>query len=386
MIRINLFYFLLLYYLVVNLFFAINGFINNEVEIEFNYFFIKSSSFLWAFSIQLFICILIFLMYFIFNKRLKRDSNFSISENFSIFLFFLQISFIIYNLYFGVNLAGNLVKSGNWLLNTIFILLPADLFFIAFSPYIKSKKWFYINLVVYTVSTVLRGWMGGVFLAVFIYLIRKSSIVISFRNIFFYILTLIVLVLVLPFLIQSKWIVRDGGSALDAISAVFDSGYWELLGSSMYYVFNRFQHNYHVALLFENYNSIALMYDAGRVLPYWAEGIVQTIFSILLGAEKLPALGGVMAQELFYSRDTWSANPGLAGWFIVLQEKFVILFLYVFALLGFGFHIASKYYDNKMLQVLGVFSILYLFHGWIGMYVSLLTYVYIFSLIRRVRL
>uniref|UniRef100_UPI00124FA8D8 oligosaccharide repeat unit polymerase n=1 Tax=Acinetobacter bereziniae TaxID=106648 RepID=UPI00124FA8D8 len=185
---------------------------------------------------------------------------------------------------------------------------------------------------------------------------------------------------------QAKWVIRSGGDIFQAINTVNEIGYLKLLEESLSYIFNRFQHNYHVPLLWENYNLLNLRYEKGYITPYWAEGIFQTITYSILGLEKMPSLGNQMAHDLFYSKDSWSANPGLAGWLIVLQEKFIFLIIYIFLILFIGFYTAIKYFDNKMVLILGVFSMIYLFHGWIGMYVSMITYLLIISFIRSVRI
>ena len=121
-------------------------------------------------------------------------------------------------------------------------------------------------------------------------------------------------------------------------------------------------------------------------MPYWQEGILQNIIASTLGLDRPPMLGNEMAHILFSSKDSWSANPGLSGWLIVLQEKFVLFILYIFLILFIGFYTAAKYFDNRMVLTLGVFSIFYLFHGWIAVYVSMITYLLIISFIRRAKI
>ena len=63
MLSLNPFYILFLFYLIVNFIFMIVGFNTNYVEIELDIFDLKSSSFIIAFIIQLFVCIFIFLFF-----------------------------------------------------------------------------------------------------------------------------------------------------------------------------------------------------------------------------------------------------------------------------------------------------------------------------------
>lgn len=386
MLTINPFYFLLVFYILINFIFACIGFTNNYVEIEFSNFYLNSLSFFYAFLIQFFVCIFLFTIYLFFEKKSFKSSYFFISKNGSILLLLLQILFLTYNIIYGINIAGLNTKSTNSLLNAFFILIPADILFILLSPYIKSSKWFYLNLILYIISNTLRGWMGGLFLALVVAVCRKEVVKVSFKFLIWTLLSFIVLLLLLPYLSQIKWVIRSEGNIFDAIKIVNDNDYYSLLNESIYYVFNRFQHNYHVALLIENHAGLSMKYDSGKIMYFWLEGIIQGILASILHLEQMPLLGTHMANDLFYSEGSWSSNPGLSGWLIILKEKFILLIIYVWLILFLGFYNAVKFFDRKMLLILGTFSVIYLFHGWIGSYVSLVTYLLIITFIKRIKI
>lgn len=386
MLKINPFYLILFFYISINFIFFIIGSISNNVEIEFNFFKISSYSFFIAFLLQAFVCFLIFIIYIFFDKKNRKNREVFISNNVAYFLITLQLIFLFYNLIYGVNIAGSVDKSDNKILNLILIILPADIFFILLSPYIKSNKLFLLSLSIYVISNTLRGWMGGVFFGLFVAFCRSEYIFITYRNFLKYLTIFLLIISILPYLMQIKWVVRSGGDVFSAINFVNENGYVKLLSDSLFYTFNRFQHNYHVALVWENYENLNLKYNNGWILPYWQEGIIQYSFSTILGVDHRQTLGAEMAREFFGSRDSWSANPGLAGWLIVLQEKFILLILYVLFILFLSFYWAVKYHDRKILLILAVFSIFYLFHGWIGMYITLVTYFILFTLLKKSKL
>lgn len=385
MLKLNPFYILFFFYLFVNFIFAIIGFNKNYVDIEFDIYNLKSSSFIFAFIIQFFVCVFIFLFFYFSNKNKNKNINL-INNKGAIYLLVLQILFLLYNLLFGVNIAGVSAKSSNEILNLFFIFIPADLLYIIFSPYIVSNKMFRLNTFLFIISNTLRGWMGGILIAFFVVLCRKETIRISIKNFLSYSIILLLVILLMPYLTQIKWAIRSDGDIFEVVNIVNDAGYMKLLEDSFQYVFNRFQHNYHVALLWENYSQLNFQYERGGILPYWQEGILQNIVTSILGLDRPPMLGNEMAHILFSSKDSWSANPGLSGWLIVVQEKFIFFIMYIFLVLFIGFYTAVKYFDNRMVLTLGIFSIIYLFHGWIGMYVSMITYLLIISFIRRVKI
>lgn len=386
MLKINPFYLIVSFYLFVNLIFSIIGFKSNSVNIELLLFNLKSQSFLVAYFLQFFSCLII-IVFYLFFKNFNKNKKVNLIENKSaLFLFFFQFLFLLYNSYYGTNVAGASIQASNPIFNTFFVLLPADLFYILFSPYLKSNKWFILNTLLYIVSNTLRGWMGAILLAFFVYLCRKEKIEITIKSFFSYCLLIIVIIFLIPYLFLLKWAMRSTDSLFSVLEMVDKDSYLDLLSEGLYYVFNRFQHNYHIALIWENSEKLVTAYQAGRILPYWGEGVIQTIFIKILNLGEMKTLGQAMVSQLFYSQGTWNSNPGLAGWLIVVQEYFIFYILYISIILFLGFYVAKRFYDTKMFLILSVFSIFYLFHGWIGSYISMITYLLFFALIKRVRL
>lgn len=385
MLKINPFYLLISFYLIVNLIFALIGFNNNNVEIELSLFYLKSNSFIIAYFFQLFSCFFIIIAYLIFKNFNKSKRIDLIGRKGAFLLFLLQFCFLLYNAHYETNIAGGSIKASNMMLNTFFVLLPVDLFYIIFSPYLKSNKWFVLNTFLYVISNTLRGWMGAILLAFFVFLCRKERVEVTIKSLLNYSIFIAIVFLMLPYLFLLKWAMRSSDSVLSVLEVVNKDSYLDLLGEGLYYVFNRFQHNYHVALIWENSEILVSAYQAGRILPYWGEGVIQTIFIKLLSLGEIKTLGQAMVSSLFYSQGAWNSNPGLSGWLIVTQEYFIFYIFYVFIVLFFGFYISKKFYDNKIFMILSVFSIFYLFHGWIGSYVTMITYLLFFAMIKRIR-
>lgn len=385
MLKINPFFLLIIFYLIINLVFAVIGFNNNYVEIELLQFKLKSESFFIAFLLQFLIILLILIIYCLFEFKDKEEKKLLINNKYAYFILMFQIFFMVYNLYYGTNIAGASIQSPNPILNIFFVLLPIDIFFILFAPYIKSKKMFWLNSIIYIISNTLRGWMGAILLLFFVYLCRKKYIYISLKSSILYLSFFIGVFLLIPILGMFKWGMRNKESLSAVLNNIELDGYRNLLLENLSYVFNRFQHNYHVALIFENYERILTYKVQGVLLPYWAEGVIQAIGINVLNITDLKTLGQIMVVELFSSTGDWNSNPGLAGWLIISEEYFLIFVIYVSVLLSLSFLIARKFYDKKMYLIFSVFSVFYLFHGWIGMFFNLMFYAFIFALIKRVR-
>lgn len=384
--RFNIFYFLLIFYFIINTAFFIFGLSANYVVVEFDLFSISKSDLIVAYLVQLVTFLTIFLSYFLISKsNIENKKNICISDAWSFFLLIWQILFCLFNYYYGVNLAGVYGGNPNAILNYIFIFFPADVLFLIMSIHLKSNKMFVLNNVVYLFSNLIRGWMSAPLIFIILFFIRKGSMRVDIKNLIVILGIFLILLFLTPFLFELKWIARSNSLYSGVINNVLDRGYFESLNLTLTYIFSRFQHIYHVALLSQKSDFFYMLYENGRILPYWSEGFLQNIIIKLLNIEVADTLGLNVARNVFSSQEEWSANAGLSGWVFVLQEKFVFFYAYILFILLIPFYIVKKYLGNKSLMLMGVFSIFYLFHGWIGSYLSLVIFLMLLILFNRVK-
>ena len=98
-IKINPFYCLAVFYLVVNFVYAIVGYNNGVMEIEFQRKAIDNISFIYAFAFQFISILMILLIYIITSNKLKIQDNFVLSNKVGWFLFFGQLFYFLLNLH-----------------------------------------------------------------------------------------------------------------------------------------------------------------------------------------------------------------------------------------------------------------------------------------------
>lgn len=383
--KFNMFYFLLVFYFIVNSVFFIIGLDSDYVVVEFDLFSIKKSDLVVAYLVQLFVFLTIFLSYFLISKsNIENKRNIYISDGWALLLLIWQILFCFFNYYYGVNLAGVYGGKPNLILNYLFIFLPADVIFLVLSIHIKSNKLFIFNNIFYLFSNLIRGWMSAPLIFIILFFIRKGSVRVDVKNLMVILGVFLLLIFSTPFLFELKWIARSNSLYSGVIDNVLDRGYFESMNLTLTYIFSRFQHIYHVALLSQKTDSFYMLYQSGRILPYWSEGLLQNILIKLLNINVGDTLGLSVAKNIFSSQEEWSANAGLSGWAFVLQEKFVFFYTYILFILLIPFYIVKKYLGNKSLMLIGVFSIFYLFHGWIGSYLSLVIFLMLLIFFNRV--
>ncbi|WP_429060093.1 oligosaccharide repeat unit polymerase [Aeromonas veronii] len=373
--KVNPFYLLLVLYVSANLFSFIKGVGDAGLTLEGDFFYINPSSLCVAFLIQ---CVTLFFFYICYEALYKvsiKSAPIELNDKYGCSLLFLQIAFMVFNLKEGVNVAGvGATVEGGSILNYVFVILQPDLVFIIISTLLLSNKFFLLNVIVFFVSMFLRGWMGGVFV-VFILLIarfypRKLSTVNSLKLFF----SLILLIAVMPYIIYAKWAMRGEDGLLDfylMLPKVLDLIDYN---TAIDYLLNRFQHVGHVAIIYEDSSRVFNFYQHGMFDSFWLDGLPQYIFMKLFGLD-FYRLNSFMVEYFFgVSNPTWNTNPGLAGWFVFLQEKIISLFLYLILCFVFPLYFIARFGGGRLLLIFSCFTLLYLFHGWFGAYFNLMIY------------
>lgn len=301
-----------------------------------------------------------------------------------LFVFALQIAYVIYSYTFGVNIAG-VEKSIDGALKYLFYIFQSDYIFIAVSVGLKSNRWFTANALVYLISTLLRGWTGGIMILLIVIFCRNYPIHLNPRRIFSSLMLVVAFMAALPFIVEAKWAVRAGSNVSLALSNVVGSGYIDYVISSLDSVINRFQHLGHVALLVRDSLYMNSEYKAGQFTQFWHDGVPQQFVLKLIGVEHY-TLDRYMVSHYYGNESTaTNTNPGVGGWLFVLREQAILFVAYLAIITIPVYAFILRYAGERYLLLIASFSLIYLWHGWIGAYITLVTYMLIFIVIKRVR-
>ena len=328
--------------------------------------------------------LLLLLLYGIGRTFFDRKKELSFSQNWGWFLVLIQCAYLINNIYYGVNLAGvEDVGAGNPF-KLFFNVFQPDLIYLVLAAGIASNRLFWLNLVIFSFSMLLRGWMGGFLVAFIIYLCRSYPVKISFKVFLWVSAFLFACILLLPFFVELKWILRSGGSWGEVWGSVIDQGYFTSLGSSFSYLLSRFQMFGHIALIAENSNEVANSYENNEFIPYWADGLFQW-FILKINDIEVFQLNRYMVNVFFDSNNlAYSTNPGIAGWILFLQSGVFAFVAYICAIVLFPAFYILRYAGRKYFLLLFSFVFVYLFHGWIGAYFNLVVYLVFFIFIKQI--
>ncbi|KAB7675544.1 oligosaccharide repeat unit polymerase [Plesiomonas shigelloides] len=372
-------------YLFANFIALVQGINDGGLVLEGYFFELKTTSLVYSFLLQTIILLLLIGLYRFFTTK-GNCKKITYGKNWGWFLIIIQMSFLIFNIKTGVNIAGDGARiEGGSVINYVFVLLQPDMLFMLIGTSLLSGRLFLINLIVFLVSMALRGWMGGFFIIIFMVLSRYYPVRISSRSLFCILFLAVLFVLVLPVIIDMKWSMRQGVSVGVFFSSIFNSFSAEKYNLAISYLLNRFQHLGHVALLLENSDKLYFDLSNGLFSSYWMDGLPQHTISKIFGFEQ-HKLNSYMVEYFFGIEDpTWNTNPGLAGWVFILQEKVVFMALYLFFVVVAPFYFISRYAGSTMLMLIACFSIVYLFHGWFGAYFNIIFYGLILVVISKLK-
>ncbi len=381
MIKIKPFYTAIIFYFVANLLFFILAISDNTVNIEYETFYVDNFVLWSALFIQNIALAFIVIIYLLFKNKKFKEIN--LYGNYcGVFLLIWQLVFLYLSFSSGLGVVGSENKV-NQVLVVISNFLSADIFYILMASSLKSNKLFFINTLIYLFSTLIRGWIGGLVIAFFVYLCRVGYLKVSIKNFIFYFLFFIFMLIISPFIIDFKIATRLGEDfELDF------RNYGEKLELALEYVLGRFQHIGHIAILLKHANEYRLLYDFNQILPYWIEGIPQNFLYKYLGYRDLLTYSNMMAVRDFgaYSTDAWNANTGFGGWLILLREKSILLFLYWIILIFPLYIFLYKYGNKQTFNIVSIFTVIYLYHGWFGAFFNLILFVFIVVFLSKIKI
>ncbi len=383
---INPFVFIFILYFIFNTLALLQALLYEGILVEIEFIHFELDVLLFSYFIQMIFLFLLLFFFLIFFSKKTTKNKIKLNFHWGLNLLILQITYLVFSIYYGVNIAGDASKvKGDSYIKYIFIILQVDILYIVLSVLLRSDKLFWINTIFYLFSMFYRGWMGGFLIAVLLFLSRFYPVRTSMKANILILLSFSVFIFLLPVLVDAKWAVRSGMSLLDFLSVVDQSFTFDKYTYSFGYIINRFQHLGHIALLFDNAADIRELYNQDVIKGYWMDGYPQYFLSQLFGSNG-ELLNSFMVPYFWGDDATWNTNAGLAGWSFILGLEVIFLILYLLFIVILPYYLLNKYAGNSLLLIVSCFSLSYLFHGWFGAYINLIIYALAFVFLVKARL
>lgn len=336
------------------------------------------------------------LLYPYFEIKLKNSlkiNSSSIENKLAIFVLILQLSFIIFNLSMGVNSAGSAVKTDS-IIKYLFILFSPDTFFFILYGFARDNKYFKYNLLIYLISSLQRGWMGGLFFIVImeLYLYYKKF-GFSRKIVFLTSGMIAILVLSLPYIIMLKWAARayfgglsdDFNNELALILNLGNLSYIESLNESFSYLFGRFQVLSNVYLFLEHLDTLQIARNNSEYISSFAIGLPQMLLYKLFNVD-YTVLSSYFISVINTSKalDELTSNTHIGYIGLVLSELhlFWLFLFYTIGLVYLVSYLSNRIGGKYIHFVSWYFLIAYLMHGWLQAYIGYLIGLLMFFIVK----
>ena len=379
-IKLSPFYLAIALYTISNIIFAVTAINNKEMVVEFYSYTVDASLMLKALFLQTFSLVFLIFLYKLYERKQKfKQLEVNGYGNLSGWILLIyQIFYILLAIFFNVGVVDQTVNNVNSNILIIVSLLSADSFFFIVGSQLKSKKLFQLNAIVYLISSILRGWMGGILIVFFVYLCRELYLRISIKSLLVSLFFAILVVLLLPFLIDLKFGIRGG-------EIVFDiNDYFSRLETSVEYLMGRFQHVGHIYILLNKAGYYYSAYQGLGIRSFLLEGnIPYTLYNKIIGAKGV-SLSEFMVKEEFGG--IWNTNTGIVGWWVVLKESIVFFIMYWSFLIFVTYRLIYRFATRQLFLTIALFSIIYFYHGWLSSFFNLLFLTWLLVILKKIRL
>lgn len=379
-IKLSPFYLAIALYTISNIIFAVTAINNKEMLVEFYSYTVDASLMLKALFLQTFSLVFLIFLYKLYERKQKfKQLEVNGYGNLSGWILLIyQIFYILLAIFFNVGVVDQTVNNVNSNILIIVSLLSADSIFFIVGSQLKSKKLFQLNAIVYLISSILRGWMGGILIVFFVYLCRELYLRISIKSLLVSLFFAILVVLLLPFLIDLKFGIRDGEIVIDI------NDYFSRLETSVEYLMGRFQHVGHIYILLNKADYYYSAYQGLGIRSFLLEGnIPYTLYNKIIGAKGV-SLSEFMVKEEFGG--IWNTNTGIVGWWVVLKESIVFFIMYWSFLIFVTYSLIYKFATRQLFLTIALFSIIYFYHGWLSSFFNLLFLTWLLVILKKIRL
>lgn len=275
----------------------------------------------------------------------------SFGVRFGLLLVVAQVLYVFFNFSNNVNIAGSSSQRADSIFSLFWVLLPVDMLFMVYYGLYRDSKYFNLNLTIWLLSNLLRGW-AGVFLAVIFmesckYMRRKK---ISVVHVF---LIIILVLSVYPFATNLKWLIRASSSTgltidsiLDGFSSSQDFDFLAMIVSGLEHIIGRLQSVSFLVDVIRLSDLLQSKFMSGDFAPFWMEGLHGIMYEKIIYGQKPVYIGtaftGYESFNFVYEVGDWNVSLGYMSWFFIAPYHMPIYVAYTFLLAFISFWLMKK--------------------------------------------
>ena len=314
-----------------------------------------------------------------------------LGKRIGIFLFVLQVFYLLFNYISGVNVAGSIEKTDSSF-SIFFVLVPVDMLFLIYYGIFRNNKYYGINLLVWVVSNILRGW-SGIFL--FIFFFEWCRGIRSKRISFFWSSVAVLIILAIyPAIFNIKLAIRSAAGAgfgfseiLNIIITTFIGGnFFSLIVDGIFNLIGRIQIASILIEVVTLRDFLQSEFMSGSFLPFWLEGlhgvILDRIFDIdsISITAKFPEYAGFPGN---FQLGEWNTNIGYVGWFFIAPILIPQYILYTFSLAFLSVFLTKKISNEESaMDMLWIAWVVYLLAPWLNIFILFIYALFLFYILK----
>lgn len=322
-----------------------------------------------------------------------RCSDAHIGDRIGIILIVLQVAFMVVNLVTGQYTAGSIYFNTDSLFIKLWAIVPIDALFVIYYGYYRENKYFYPNLLVWTLSNLARGWAGALVFIVFFEwcrAFRNKQITVQ-RTLF----ATTVILFIYPIITGFKTIVRSssitGWTLYDLTNIMFieykQSDYLTKIYDTIYQLIGRLQLTSNLVEVIRLRDILQVEFDSGNFSPFWADGLHGNLFySFFLEEKYVPivlAFTKYCNTPFEFDVGGWTTNLSYVSWFFVTPHLIPLYLLYTYCLCFLSFVLVKKIGDNHNARdMLWLVWLIYLLPLWLNAFVNFIYALFIFLMLK----
>lgn len=322
----------------------------------------------------------------------NKENDFLVSNYIGIYIFIFQFLFLIFNFFTGANISGQHAGSGMSIATIFWALLPIDALFLIYYGVARDSKYFKINLALYLISNLMRGWAGVILIVIFmewcrLYRMRKI-------NIKYILLVAILILIIYPELHLLKYSIRvnDFQSYILNHQSLFlsvygDINYFSSILIGVEHIIARIQIVSVLTEIFKYRDFFEIDFYNNIITPYWYEGLHGVIIDRLFDYERSLPLGVVFTGygdfNWSFNQGDWVTNVGYPSWYFItpIHSAYYLLFTLLICFISMLLMKKISLRDSAM-DLLWLSWMLYLLPPWFGTFIQFVYALFIYLMIK----
>jgi hypothetical protein len=305
---------------------------------------------------------------------------------------FLQVAYLVFNFFTGSNMAGGDKGSGEWL-RFIWLLIPVDYMFYIYYVMARGKRSSLcrLNLLLFILSQLSRGWLGWILVVSYIELcfyVSNNSFKIKTL---LYMILMTPLVVMLPFLFYFKVALRDAllnqnfSELMFLIKSVDFSVVFSIFLESLFY---RLQHLSNVVFIYEKLGDISSLIDFNKVAVFYWEGLPQQTFAKITGF--YPGQDMHLFLYDYYINSSMDSETtlqtGFISWLLFGPLLSVFYVLYCLFLVFISVYLSKRIYSHHLCSLTWFFVLGYIMNGWFNAFIFYIQALIMIYMVMKVRM